>query len=161
MFKRSTKPREDDETQPLADIRDILVPVDGHRFAYQAVSLACAIARRNKGSVYVAHVIEVRRSLPLDADMGPEMEAGEAILATAERVAEESDFKVRAELLQSREAGSALADEASERAVDAIILGVPFSAPYGEFQLGHTTQYLLQNAPCQVWLLRGAQGEAG
>lgn len=157
MFRRS-RGRDEETSAPLAEIRDILVPLDGARAGFEALTLACQIAKRNKGTVYVAHVIEVRRSLPLDADLKPEMEAGEGILATAERLAEEVDFKVKAELLQSREAGSALADEATERGVDAIILGVPYSAPYGEFQLGRTTQYLLKNAPCEVWLLRGAQG---
>ncbi|MPZ23888.1 MAG: universal stress protein [Dehalococcoidia bacterium] len=160
MFKRGTKTREDDLHQPLARIRDILVPIDGKRVGYEALNLACSIAKRNKGTVYVAHVIEVRRSLPLDAEMGPEAEAGERILATAERVAAEQDFTVRGELLQSREAGSAIADEATDRAVDAIILGVAYKAPYGDFEPGRTAQYLLKNAPCEVWLLRAAQGEA-
>lgn len=158
MFRR-TRSRDDEAPAPLAEIRDILVPLDGARAGFEALTLACQIAKRAKGTVYVAHVIEVRRSLPLDADLKTEMEEGDAILATAERLAEEVDFKVRAELLQSREAGSALADEATERGVDAIILGVPYSAPYGDFQLGRTAQYLLKNAPCEVWLLRGARGE--
>ncbi|MEX2237950.1 MAG: universal stress protein [Dehalococcoidia bacterium] len=161
MFKRSSRPRPEDSAPPLADLRNILVPLDGKTASYGALGLACSIAKRNKGTVYIAHVIEVRRSLPLDAELATEVQAGEAILSTGERVAEEMDFKVQAELLQSREAGSALADEAVERGVDGIILGVDFTAPYGEFQMGRTTQYLLKNAPCQVWLLRGAQGVSG
>jgi nucleotide-binding universal stress UspA family protein len=160
MFKRTPRVR-DDEDQPLSHIHDILVPLDGKQAGFEALALACSIAKRNRGTVYIAHVIEVRRSLPLDAEMRPEMEEGERILSTGERLAEEFDFKVKAELLQSREAGSALADEATERGVDAIILGVSYTAPYGEFELGRTTQYLLRNAPCRVWLLRGAQGETG
>ena len=30
----------------------------------QAVALACDIARKNKGNVYIVHVIEVKRNLP-------------------------------------------------------------------------------------------------
>ena len=34
-----------------------------------AVLLACSIAKKNKGKVYAVHVIEVKRSLPLDAEL--------------------------------------------------------------------------------------------
>ena len=140
----------------------------------EAVALACATAKRNKGKVYVVYVIEVPRSLPLDADLSPEAVKGEEILERAERRAEEQDFQVKGELLQARDAGHAIVDEAIERSVDGIILAVPApkrvagegglawprggkpspSRPPGEFKLGHIAQYVLENAPCQVWLLR-------
>ena len=34
-----------------------------------AVVLACSIAKKNKGKVFAVHVIEVKRSLPLDAEL--------------------------------------------------------------------------------------------
>ena len=119
-----------------------------------AVALACNIAKRNKGRVYVVHVIEVKRSLPLDAELEPEASEGERILLQAEKVADEQDFEVHGELLQAREAGHAVVDEAVERGVDSIILGVDYKRPFGEFQLGHLTQYVLKNAPCLVWVCR-------
>lgn len=135
-------------------MKTILVPTDGSPASMRALALACSIAKRNKGKVYVVHVIEVKRSLPLDAEMEPEATEGERILLQAEKVADEQDFDVEGELLQAREAGHAVVDEALERGVDGIILGVEYKRPFGEFQLGRLPQYVLKNAPCPVWICR-------
>jgi nucleotide-binding universal stress UspA family protein len=139
---------------PTAGMKVILVPTDGSPASMRAVTLACNIARRNKGRVYVVHVIEVKRSLPLDAELEPEAGEGERILLQAEKAAHEQDFEVQGELLQAREAGHAVVDEAVERGVDAIILGVDYKRPVGDFQVGRLAQYVLKNAPCVVWICR-------
>ncbi|KPK21090.1 MAG: hypothetical protein AMJ76_03605 [Dehalococcoidia bacterium SM23_28_1] len=153
-------------------LRNILVPVDGSDASMEAVLMACMAAKRNKGKVYVVYVIEVHRSLPLDADLKPEAIKGEEVLNRAEQRAEEVDFQAEGELLQARDAGHAIVDEAIERAVDGIIMGVGYKRPLaegtglawprggkpaplpGEFRLGKVTQYVLENAPCEVWLIR-------
>ncbi|GAI42626.1 unnamed protein product [marine sediment metagenome] len=153
-------------------LRNILVPVDGSDASMEAVSLACTTAKRNKGKVYVVYVIEVHRSLPLDADLKPDVMKGEEVLDRAERCAEEVDFQAEGELLQARDAAHAIVDEAIERGVDGIILGVGYKRPLaegaglawprggkpaplpGEFRLGRVSQYVLENAPCEVWLIR-------
>lgn len=140
--------------EPTCDMKTLLVPTDGSPASMGGVALACNIAKRNKGTVYVVHVIEVKRSLPLDAELEPEASEGERILLEAEKVADEQDFQVQGELLQAREAGHAVVDEAVERGVDGIILGVDYKRPFGEFQLGRLTQYVLRNAPCLVWVCR-------
>ncbi len=139
---------------PTAGVRSILVAVDGSPASMDAVSLACAIAKRNKGKVYAVHVIEVKRSLPLDADLSEEASSGEDVLLRAERTANEADFRIEGELLQAREAGHAIVDEAMERGVDLILLGAEHKAPLGEYQMGRLTQYVLRAAPCNVWLWR-------
>jgi nucleotide-binding universal stress UspA family protein len=141
-------------TDSTSGMKVIIVPTDGSRASMKAVALACDIAKRNKGRVYVVHVIEVKRSLPLDAELEPEAREGERILLQAEKVASERDFEVRTELLQARESGHAVVDEAVERGADAIILGMDYKRPFGEFQPGHLTQYVLKNAPCLVWICR-------
>jgi nucleotide-binding universal stress UspA family protein len=142
------------ELDPTRGIKRILVPADGSKASLEAVALACGIAKRNKGKVFVVHVIEVRRSLPLDAELTPEASAGEQVLTEAEKVADEQDFEVEGQLLQAREAGHAVVSEAIEQNADAIILGVEYKRPLGEFQLGRLTQYVLKNAPCNVWVCR-------
>jgi nucleotide-binding universal stress UspA family protein len=140
--------------EPTAGMTSILVPVDGSDASMHAVALACSIAKRNKGKVYAVHVIEVRRSLPLDAELQPEAARGEEILSQAEKAADEMDFEVEGEILQAREAGHAVVDEAIERGVNTIILGVDYKKPFGQFQLGRLTQYVLKHAPCHVWVCR-------
>ncbi len=131
-----------------------MVPVDGSHASMQAVALACDIARKNKGRVSVVHVIEVKRTMPLDAELKPEAAAGEEVLAQAARVAREQDFDVDSEILQAREASHAIVDEAIERGVDLIILGMEYQQPFGEFQLGRVIQHVMRSAPCEVWVCR-------
>jgi nucleotide-binding universal stress UspA family protein len=139
---------------PIGQMKTIVVPADGSGASMEAVALACNIARRNKGKVYVVHVIEVRRSLPLDADLSLETEKGEDILREAERIAHDVDFEVEGELLQAREAGHAVVDEATERRADLVIVGVEYDRTFGGFHLGTVSQYVLRNAPCHVWIWR-------
>jgi len=143
------------EQHPLS-LRQILVPVDGSQASLGALALACFLARRNRGTVYAVYVIEVARTLPLDAELVPEAQRGEEILAQAEQVAASLDYQVAGELLQARDAGHAIVDEAIEREVDGIVLGIGYKRPLGEVQLGHTAQYILRNAPCQVILCRSS-----
>ena len=139
---------------PLAGARSILVPVDGSPASMAAVLLACSIAKKNKGKVYAVHVIEVKRSLPLDAELSEEAATGEEVLSRAERVAADADFRIEGELLQAQEAGHAIVDEAMERGIDLILMGAEHKAPLCEYQMGRLTQYVLRAAPCNVWLWR-------
>ena len=131
-----------------------MVPVDGSHASLQAVALACDIARKNKGSVSVVHVIEVKRTMPLDAELETEATAGEKILTQAAQIAREQDFDVDSEILQAREASHAIVDEAIERGADLIILGVEYKQPFAAFQLAWVIQYVMRSAPCEVWVCR-------
>jgi nucleotide-binding universal stress UspA family protein len=118
------------------------------------MKLACSLAKKNKGKVCVTYVIKVERSLPLDTDIEPEIKKGEEALNHAERIAEEQDCAVETDLLQAREAGSAIVDEAVQHGVDLIVIGMEYKKQFGEFTLGETVPYVLKNAPCTVLLYR-------
>ena len=141
---------------PLAAVKSYLVAVDGTDASYNALAVACDLARRTKARVSVLYVIEVPRSLPLDADLQKELDHGESILSQAERVAREHDIGVRGTLLQAREAGHALVEESAAIGADAIVLGLDYDyhKPFGRFEIGALSEYVLQNAPCEVWLIR-------
>ena len=153
-------------------IKKLLVPVDGSKASLEAIALACAISRLNKGEVYLVHVVEVARTLPLDAELAPNAQQGEDIITEAEKVAGSFGCKTKGVLLQAREAGRAVIDEAIERESEAIVIGVehrpvsnedvaftweggeqPRSLPAG-FYLGEVTHYILSHAPCEVILAR-------
>lgn len=134
--------------------KSILVPVNGSEASLMAVEFACNLAKKSRGKVHVVHVIEVRRSLPLDADLVPEAQRGEDILSQAEMAAKRQDFEVEGDLLQARDAGHAIVDEAVERQADAIVVGVPFRRPFGDFEMGRVPSHVLKTAPCEVILLR-------
>ena len=131
-----------------------LVAVNGEKVDEEVVRLACTIARRRKGKVYVVHVIEVNRALPLDAEIESEIQKGEKILARAERIADTLDCEAETDLLQAREVGPAIVDEAVERGIELIVVGINYRKRFGEFDLGKTVPYVLKNAPCRVLLWR-------
>jgi len=137
-------------------VKRILVPVNGSKTGDEAVALACDLAKRAGGQVYVVYVIQVSRALPLDAELVAENVKGEEALEQARRIAEERGCRADTRLLQAREAGPAIVDEAIERGVDLIILGCPYKRRFGEFDVGSTIAYILKNAPCQVWVCREA-----
>lgn len=138
----------------------IMVPVKGSAIDEETVRLACATARQHKARVLVIHVIEIRRNLPLEAENAPEIQHGELVLENAENYARDTGVQIETELLQARVAGPVLLDEATERGVDLIIVGIPYRKPLEEFYLGSVARYLLKNAPCQVWLCREASTPA-
>jgi nucleotide-binding universal stress UspA family protein len=58
-------------------------------------------------------------------------------------------------LLQARNVGAALVDEATERRADLLVLGLPYRKRFGgDFAIGRTIPYVLKNAPCAVWVIR-------
>jgi nucleotide-binding universal stress UspA family protein len=141
-------------------IKDIVVPVDGSHASLDALALACTLAKRNKGTVYAVYVIEVARAMALDAAMDEEARQGETVLSEAEKYAGELDYVVSGELLQARDAGHAIVDEAAERDASAIVLGVCYTSTMGEFELEPDAQYVVKNAPCQVILCRSSMSGA-
>ncbi len=141
-------------------VERLLVPLDGSEAAYQALGLACDIARLHQASVSALYVIEVPRTLPLDADLERDLGRGEDILSRAEEVAREHKTTIEGSMCQARQAGHAVVDEAIELNADAIVVGVAYERPYGRFRLGALPQYVLAHAPCEVWLFRYTPADA-
>lgn len=142
----------------MAIPQSFLVPITNAAASLDAVSIACTMAKPQKGKVYVVHVIEVQRSLALNAEMESEARRGEQLLRRAEEIAAHAGMRVDGQLLQARDAGQAIVDEARDREVDAIILGIAYSPLVGASRLGHTVDRILGYAACQVWVVREAAG---
>ena len=135
------------------DFHNILVPVAGARADEGAIELACRLANRKNGSrIFAVHVIPVERSLPLDAEIKSEIGRAETILAHIEEIAKEHNCLIETDILQAREVGPAIIDEATEREVDLILIGVTYKKHFGQFCLGDVLPYVLENAPCRVLL---------
>lgn len=134
------------------EFHKILVPVIGTKADDEAMKLACRLAKRNKGKIWAVYVIAVKRALPLDAEVEPEIRKGESILEHIESIAEEQGYEIETDLLQAREVAPAIVDEAVEREVDLILMGITYKRRFGQFSLGSVVPYVLKNAPCQVIL---------
>ncbi len=134
------------------EFHKILVPVSGTEADGEAMRLACRLAKKNKAKIRAVYIIAVKRSLPLDAEIESEIKKAEDILDHIETVAEEQDYEVETDLLQAREVAPSIVDEAVERGVDLILMGVTYKKRFGQFSLGNVVPYVLKNTPCHVIL---------
>ena len=134
------------------EFQKILVPVVGSEADAEAIKLAVKLAKKEKGKIWSVYVVTIKRALPLDAEIKPEIEKAEAILDHMEILAEEEDYEVETDILHAREVGPAIIDEAVERGVDLILMGVKHKRRFGQFSLGNVVPYVLKNSPCPVIL---------
>lgn len=141
-------------------LSSVLVAVSGGKCDEEVVRLACELLNSNKGKLYILHIIEVERGIPVDAEISLATARGEEVLNHMEEVAKACKCNTEAELIQARHAGSGVVQEAVEQNVDAIILGIPYRERYGCFSLGETIPYVLKNAPCRVIVWRDPMWEA-
>lgn len=132
----------------------ILITVGGNPIDAETVRMAMRMSLARGARLYAIHIIEVNRSLPLGAVMDKDIERGEAILDEVETLAAEAGLEVQTELVQARETGPAVVDEADEWSADVIVMGLPYKRRFGEFNLGRTVPYVLKNANCRVVLFR-------
>ncbi len=148
------------DSHPIV-FRRAVIALAGGSGDSRIVRLACELARPTKAELVAVHVVEIGWSLPLDADVAGRSEEVQRILDHAERTAEESKMRLEPVLLQAREVGAALVDEATERGADMLILNLPYRKRFGgDFAIGRTIPYVLKNAPCAVWVVRDPIEEA-
>ena len=140
--------------------RRAVVALSGGRTDRQIVTLAADIARAGRAEIVGVHVVEIDWTLPLDADVAGHDESAQRVLDIAETTAEAAHYQMETVLLQARDVGAAIVDEATERGADMVICGLPFRRRCGgDFAVGPTIPYILKNSPCAVWIIREAMPE--
>jgi nucleotide-binding universal stress UspA family protein len=121
----------------------------------RTIRLVGEVARTSRAELIGVHVVEIEWSLPLDADIASRSEEVQQILDHAELVAESMKARLEPVLLQAREVGAALVDEAAERGADLLVVSLPYRKRFGgDFAIGQTVPYVLKHAPCAVWVVR-------
>ncbi len=153
-----TKAKEEVETSKTAPgvgaTGDIAVIVEGKKLDNELVRLACLMARKAKRRVHLVHVIEVPRTLPLKAVLTKESEHADKLLTEALAIAEDGGCEAVAEVVQARDAGPAIVDEARDHGCALIMLGIVRDPDKVHNELGKTVPYVLANAPCRVWVVQ-------
>lgn len=134
--------------------KQILVPVSGTDADAETIKLACRLAKRDKGKVWAVCVVTIKRALPLDAEIESEIKKAEEILDKVEDAAGEEACEIETDVLQAREVGPAIVDEAVERGVSLILMGIAYKQRFGQFSLGDAVPYVLKNSPCPVILFQ-------
>ena len=135
--------------------RRAVVALNGGSSDARIVRLAAGVARQWKAELVAVHGVEIDWTQPLDADIAGRSEDVQRVLDLAEETAEDCQYKIEPVLLQARDVGAALVDEATEQRADMLILGLPYRKRFGgDFAIGSTIPYVLKNAPCAVWVVR-------
>lgn len=135
-------------------LTSILVAVTGETSDETAVRFACELLDEQHSKLYILYIIEVEMTLPIDAEISTSTARGEEILDQMEDISKIYKCETQAELLQSRRSGLAIVQESVDKQVDAIVLGIPYQEMYGSFSIGNIAPYILENAPCRVFLER-------
>lgn len=136
-----------------------VVALNGGPSDARIVRLVVGLATKGV-EVIAVHVVEIDWTLPLDADIAGRSEEVQRVLDSAESIAEGRKIVMEPVLLQARDVGAALVDEATERGADLLVVGLPYRQRFGgDFDIGRTVPYILQNAPCAVWVVREPMSE--
>ncbi len=133
---------------------DIAVILGGEQLDTNLVYLGCQMAKGAKRKVHLVHVIEVPRALPLKAVLSQESERAEQMLNTAKNIAERVGCDAVSEVVQARDAGPAIVDEATDHHCGLLLIGLVRHGSKTQADLGKTISYVLANAPCRVWLVQ-------
>jgi APA family basic amino acid/polyamine antiporter len=160
---------------PEVEFRNILVPVFGSKLDDDIVATAGRLAAAELGGaddggtdarLDVVYVIEVPLTLPLDAELPPELEeqARRAVERAREVGDEYEDVDVRTEVIRARKVGAGILEAARRCGAEAIVVGaepptkVRGGARLGGIgaarpaEIGPITEYVLKKAPCRVLL---------
>ncbi|HLG64375.1 MAG TPA: universal stress protein [Ktedonosporobacter sp.] len=133
---------------------DIAIVIGGDKLDFNLVYLGCQMAKGAKRKVHLVHVIEVPRALPLKAVLTNESERADRLLSSAMEIAERVGCEAIAEVVQARDAGTAIVDEAKDHHCALLLIGFVRQDSNANHILGKTIPYVLANAPCRVWLVQ-------
>ena len=158
--RSATVPRQRQPSQNVSEpsspaFHRAIIALAGGTRDERTIQLVAEVARLNRAELVGVHIVEIEWSLPLDADIAARSEEVQQILDHAELVAEELKVRLEPVLLQAREVGAALVDEAAERNADLLVVSLPYRKRFGgDFAIGRTVPYVLKHSPCAVWVVR-------
>jgi nucleotide-binding universal stress UspA family protein len=133
-------------------IKKILVPTSGTLYSERGIELACRLGEEQKAEIYLVNVIEVPRTLPLEAPM-PDAEAkAEEILKEGETIVNLRGLQVKGEVRRGRVAGEEIIRAAKDWEADLVVMGIRSEIRMAQEILGRTSDLVLRRAPCEVIL---------
>jgi len=131
-------------------IKKILVPTSGALYSERGIELACRLGEEQKAEIYLVTIIEVSRTLPLEAPM-PEAEAkAEDIIKRGESIVSLRGLKAKGEVRRGRIAGEEIIRVAKDWEADLIVMGIRSEIRMAQEILGRTSDLVLRRAPCEV-----------
>jgi len=143
------------ESRVPQTVRRIVLGLNGGPTDPLVVRVGCEIAKPQKATLVAVHVIEVDWTRDLAEVVPGSAERASNILDLAEAAAERAHVAIETQLLQARNVAAALVDEAVSQRADLVLVGLPYRRRFGgDFVMGRTIQYTLENAPMTVYVVR-------
>lgn len=136
--------------------KNILVAVDGSEQSYNAVSEATEIAKRNEARLVILTVKDINRYYGI-AGAGRIETPGldriaEDILAKATKLVK-NEVEVKTEEIAGNPKHR-IVKFAEEEGIDLIVIGSTGAGFFDKLMLGSTTRYVVDNATCNVMIVR-------
>ena len=133
-------------------IKRVLVPTSGTVYSERGIELACRLGEEQKAEIYLIHVIEVPRTLPLEAPLpDAEIKAGD-VIKRGEEIVILRGLPVKGEVKRGRVAGEEIIRAAKDYEADLIVMGIRSEIRMAQEILGRTSDLVLRRAPCEVIL---------
>ncbi len=132
---------------------DIVVVVGGEKVDMNLIYLGCQLAKGARRKVHLVYIIEVPRAQPLNAVLPKESERADTLLNKAMAIASKVGCEAVAEVVQARDAGPAIVEEARDHNCSAIFIGI-VRGKSAQNDLGKTIPYVLTHACCRVLLVQ-------
>jgi nucleotide-binding universal stress UspA family protein len=135
------------------EYQSILVPVVSGPEGHEAIDLAARLAAERGSTIVALRVLVVPLEQPLDSPMAVEEAEADRLLDDARLAASAYGVRTIDRMVQARNAGRAIVEEAQRRQSEIVVLGAPRLRHRAIF--GKTVDYVLKNAPCRVMVAAG------
>lgn len=137
-------------------LRTVVVPVVRAMSSERAAELACRLAEPQQAHIILVHVIEVPLSLPLDAAMPKQREAGDESIAVGVTICETHELPCKGVILPARTAWEGILRVAREHHADLIVLGLDAKSRRPGEELSRNVAQVIRRASCEVLVDRPA-----
>jgi len=133
-------------------LKRILVPTSGMPYSERGIELACRLGSEHKAEIVLTYVIEIPRTLPLDAPMPEAEEKANQALNRGKEIVELHHLPPVLLVERAREAGEGIIRAAKDNQVDVIVVGMRTDLRGAQSLWGRTSDILIRKAPCEVIL---------
>jgi nucleotide-binding universal stress UspA family protein len=139
----------------IAPVKRAVLSLNGGPTDDLVIDFGCKLARSDQTELLAVYVVEVDWRHAIGDDLESQREEASRVLDLAEGMAEKEKVPLDAQLLQARDVGAAVVDEAIALDAGAIVMGLPYRMRFGgDFAMGNTIPYVLKTAPCSVFVVR-------
>ncbi len=134
-------------------MKTILMAYRGTEQDKRILRWLCRYAKQKRAELKLVYVLTVGFGHEVDTPEPPGVKEAEQALLEGEHIAQEEGVIVSADLVQSREAGTGLVEEAEVVEADLLVMTDTRQLILDDNPLGTgTVAYVTQNAPCPVWV---------